>query len=237
MYLLHGVLGNHTDWLTGTGIMRWAEERDLAVVMPSGENAFYVDHPWDDDMYGKFIGEELIQFTRKTFPLSHKREDTYIGGLSMGGYGALINGLKYNHIFSHVISLSGAFRVNERILEPVENPMFFIDTKEYLHKCFGDDLESAIKKDINPEVRIQDMIKDNEPFPRIYMACGDKDDLLIENQLLSDFMTEKGVKHDFTIVPGYGHEWDLWHDQIKEALDWLPLEGKNAGQNSGNVGI
>lgn len=36
LYLLHGVMGNYTDWVTGTCIKRWAEEKNLAVVMPSG---------------------------------------------------------------------------------------------------------------------------------------------------------------------------------------------------------
>ena len=90
LYLLHGIVGNYTDWIYGTRIQRWAEERDLAVVMPSGDNSMYLDHAVD--RYGEFIGKELVEFTRKTFPLSGKREDTYIGGLSMGGFGALRNG-------------------------------------------------------------------------------------------------------------------------------------------------
>ena len=68
LYLLHGFLGNYTDWITGTRIQRWAEERDLAVVMPSGDNSFYVDRPGTLNNYGKFIGEELVEITRRMFP-------------------------------------------------------------------------------------------------------------------------------------------------------------------------
>ena len=28
LYLLHGVMGNYTDWVTGTCIKRWAEEKE-----------------------------------------------------------------------------------------------------------------------------------------------------------------------------------------------------------------
>ena len=63
LYLLHGFLGNYTDWVSGTRIQRWAEERDLCVVMPSGDNAFYVDHPATGNCYGRFIGEELVEIT------------------------------------------------------------------------------------------------------------------------------------------------------------------------------
>ena len=88
LYLLHGVFGNYTDWVCGTRIQRYAEEHDLAVVMPSGDNAFYVDRPAGGNNYGRFVGEELVALTRKMFPLSHAREDTFIAGLSMGGYGS-----------------------------------------------------------------------------------------------------------------------------------------------------
>ena len=115
LYLLHGFLGNYTDWVSGTRIQRWAEERDLAVVMPSGDNAFYVDRPETLNNYGRFIGEELVEITRRMFPLSRKREDTFIGGLSMGGYGAMRNGLKYHNTFGNVISFSGVLELwNEK---------------------------------------------------------------------------------------------------------------------------
>ena len=40
LYLLHGVMGNYTDWVTGTCIKRWAEEKNLAVVMPPVQICF-----------------------------------------------------------------------------------------------------------------------------------------------------------------------------------------------------
>ena len=39
LYLLHGIIGSCIDWLYGTRIQRWAEKRELAVVMPSGDNS------------------------------------------------------------------------------------------------------------------------------------------------------------------------------------------------------
>ena len=78
LYLLHGVMGNYTDWVTGTCIKRWAEEKNLAVVMPSGANMFYMDHPNANENYSEFIGKDLVKITRRMFPLSHKKEDTFI---------------------------------------------------------------------------------------------------------------------------------------------------------------
>lgn len=236
LYLLHGVLGNYTDWLHGTRIQRWAEENDLAVVMPSGDNGFYVDQPWNCNMFSKFIGEELISFTRKTFPLSHKREDTYIGGLSMGGYGSLYNGLKYHDVFGAIVALSSALIVNESLLKRTEDAFIFIESKQYATCCFGQDLEAALKSDVNPKVLVDRLVKEKVEIPDIFMACGLDDSLLPANEDFADYLKKKGVKVHFETAPG-AHEWDFWDTYIKKGLDWLPLEKSGLGVNSGNVGI
>ena len=236
LYLLHGVIGSAIDWLYGTRVQRYAEERDLAVIMPAGENAFYLDQVWSTNMYGNYIGKELVDFTRRTFPLSHKREDTYIGGLSMGGFGAMRNGLKYSETFGAIISLSGAFILDEELLIKVEKPMFPSDTEEFKHSCFGPDLAAAIESDMNPRWLAETMAKEGKAFPAIYMACGDSDPLLARNKALHRRLTELGVAHEFVTGPG-SHEWDFWDAYLLKALDWLPLEGKSSGVSSGNVGL
>ena len=52
--------------------------------------------------------KELIEFTRTVFPISRERRDTTIGGLSMGGYGAIRNGLKHSDVFGNIIAFSSA---------------------------------------------------------------------------------------------------------------------------------
>lgn len=236
LYLLHGVIGNHTDWLYGTRIQRWAEERDLAVVMPSGENGFYVDQPWNCRRYGEFIGKELVEFTRKTFPLSRERRDTYIGGLSMGGFGAMRNGLKYADTFGAIASLSAAFILDESILVHTENPRFPTQSDEFKHSCFGTDLKVAIQSDSNPATLVRKMAEEGKTFPDIYIACGKNDSLLPKNQKFAELLQRYKVNHLFEVGEG-AHEWDFWDTYIKKTLDWLPLEGKEAGVGSGNVGL
>lgn len=236
LYLLHGIIGSEIDWLYGTRIQRYAEERDLAVVMPAGENGFYVDQPWNCAMYGEFIGRELVEFTRRSFPLSHAREDTYIGGLSMGGFGAMRNGLKYHETFGAIISLSGAYITDESLLVKVEQPRFPSESEEYKHSCFGPDLQAALKGDTNPKVLIETLSRDGIEFPDIYMACGEQDSLLEKNDAIVKVLSDHGVKHLYETGPG-AHEWDFWDTYIKRALDWLPLEDKASGVSSGNVGI
>lgn len=234
LYLLHGIFGSYIDWVCGTRIQRFAEEHDLAVVMPSGENAFYVDRPAAHDYYGQFVGEELVELTRKIFPLSRKREDTFIGGLSMGGYGAMRNGLKYSGTFGCIAALSGAFHLEEMAAR-TEDSGFILQDRSYAEACFGD-LSRLLDSDKDPKYLARQLRAAGKPLPKIYMACGDKDSLLSANRDMAAFLTEQGAEVTFEVGPG-GHEWDFWDAYIKRVIEWLPTEGSGLGVNSGNVGV
>ncbi len=236
LYLLHGVIGSEIDWLYGTRIQRYVEERDLAVVMPAGENGFYVDQPWNCAMYGEFIGRELVAFMRKSFPLSNAREDTYIGGLSMGGFGAMRNGLKYHKTFGAIVALSGAYITDESLLVKTEHPRFPSELEEYKHFCFGPDLKAALESDVNPNVLIETLAQSGMEFPDIYMACGELDGLLEKNDAIAKRLSDHKITYLYETGPG-AHEWDFWDTYIKRAIDWLPLEETSVGVSSGNVGI
>ena len=234
LYLLHGVFGSQVDWLYGTRIQRWAEANDLAVVMPAGENGFYVDQPWNCKYYSKFISEDLVEFTRKSFPLSHKREDTFIGGLSMGGFGAIHNGFKYHETFGNIIALSAALIVNEDLPKRTDDSPMEINTRRYATSCFGPDLDAVLQSDINPKYLVKRLKDEGAELPKVFMACGDKDHLLTADEDFKDYLEELGVDVTWEVGPG-NHEWDFWDTYIKKALDWLPLERGVAGMNSGNV--
>ena len=208
-YLLHGLLGNYTDWVSRTRIQMWAEEKNLAVVMPSGDNAFYFNSrtPWND--YGTFIGEELVEVTRRMFPLSDKREDTFIAGLSMGGFGALRNGIVYSDTFSHVAGLSSAVHIFDDLSEESNNGLF-------------DNKKAAAGTDKNPRAAVEEMLSEHRCIPKFYMACGTKDDLMQANVAFRDFLRMKGLEVTWD-EEDYGHDWDFWDSQIKKVLDWLPL--------------
>ena len=229
LYLLHGLLGNYTDWVTGTRIQRWAEERDLAVVMPSGDNSFYLDQEQKGDFYGRFIGEELVEMTRRMFPLSRKREDTFIAGLSMGGFGAIRNGLKYHETFGYIAGLSSAVHILENL-----NNKDKVRNVAFEESCFGP-LEEAAKTDKNPRVLVEQLVKEKVELPHIYLACGTEDGLIGVNRDYRDMFRENGF--DLTYYEGPGtHSWDFWDQEIKKVLDWLPLDDFSQGATSGSVG-
>lgn len=222
LYLLNGLWGSQIDWVAGTRIQRWAEERDLAVVMPAGENSFYVDRPGFHTDYGKFIGEELVEMTRRMFPLSERKEDTFIGGLSMGGFGAMRNGLKYHDTFSRIIALSPALHIFEGEAMPFA-------------AFFGKDesgWEELKNSDLNPRWLLKRI--DEKKRPGIYLACGDKDDLLPSVKLYRKLLEEQQWELKYTEDQG-AHDWDYWDRHIRIALDWLPLDSRTGGLSSGNI--
>lgn len=234
LYLLHGVFGNHMDWLTGTNIRRWAEDKELAVIMPAGENMFYVDQEAGHNYYGEYIGRELLDITRKMFPLSEKREDTFIGGLSMGGYGALRNGLKYSENFGCIAALSSALII-DGIEKRTDDIPFFIESRSYAEAVFGD-LDQVKNSDKDPSALAAKIAEAQRNFPKIYMACGDSDSFVGANRKLKDRLQQLGAEVHYEESAG-GHDWDFWNSTIKKVLDWLPLDKNETGMNSGNVGL
>lgn len=106
LYLLPGYSATATELITYLGLRGQSELKGIAIVLPDGENLFYQDLPDRMTFYSTYVGKELVEVTRKMLPLSTKREDTFIGGISMGGYGALYNGFKYRDTFSKVVAFS-----------------------------------------------------------------------------------------------------------------------------------
>ncbi len=228
LYLLHGIYGSNMDWLCGTRIKRWAEAKGLAVVMPSGENAFYLDRPETGNLYGTFIGRELVEMTRRMFPLSAKREDTFLAGLSMGGFGAIRNGLRYPQTFGAIAGLSSALRLPDG--DPVEGS----PTNVY----FGD-AAAARETDSNPRVLVEQLaakVAENPdvPVPKLFMACGTEDSLLDANRRFRDVWEKAGFSLTYHEGPG-SHTWDFWDHWIHEVLEWLPLGEAREGLSSGHI--
>jgi len=221
LYLLHGIFGNYTDWLYGTRIAQWAEARNLAVIMPSGDNSFYQDNENSGAMYGDFYGRELVEVTRQLFPLSDKREDTFIAGLSMGGFGAIRTGLRYHETFSSIAGLSSAFVLENAVKATNESPMI-IGRRGYFESVFGD-LDKLIGSDKDPRGLIASLKEKGVDIPALYVCCGTEDFLIEANRSFVKFLEEKDVAHTYVEGPG-GHTWEYWDEYILKVLDWLPLE-------------
>lgn len=217
LYLLHGYTGNYMDWVAGTKIQELSLMHNIAVFMPSGENSFYLDDTDIGVLYSEFIGNELPEFTRKMFHLSDKKEDTFIGGLSMGGYGAIRNGLKYSDRFGRIIALSSALITNKIVDVPVgfKDPMADYN---YYTRTFGD-LKKLKGSDKDPEALAAGLKKANSDIPKIYMACGTEDFLIEENRSYHNFLSSQGIEHAYVEGPGV-HSWAFWNEYIEKAILW-----------------
>lgn len=216
LYLLHGWNGNQYDWLHLGNIEQLAEEFKVAVVLPSGENSFYVNHP-NGNQYGKFIGQELVEETRRLFPLSKKREDTWIAGLSMGGYGALRNGLFYHKTFGKVAALSS------RVLTQDDNKAYDLTKNIPEHQFTVRSLVSGTDfKDLPDNMDIHKLLRSikNKQYPELFLACGTEDHLYKENKKLHSFLKAEKLSHLYYEEKG-NHNWEFWNKYIVRAFEWM----------------
>jgi putative tributyrin esterase len=216
LYLLHGYSGNCNDWLLNSKIQELSTSHNMAVIMPSCDNGFYVDNT-TGARYGEYAGKEIVEITRRIFPLSENREDTLIGGLSMGGFGAIRNGLKYTDTFGSIIALSSAL-ITDAVAENHGDMKGAPESKEYYISVFGDP-EKLKGSENDPKALAKQLKKSGKPIPGIYMACGSEDFLIHENRSLRDYLNELNIDFTYEESPGV-HNWDFWDPHLKKALGW-----------------
>lgn len=218
VYLLHGLFGSDDIYLANTNIQKFAEDNNIAVVIPSCGNSFYVDKVESHELYAQYVGEELVEFTRSIFPLSHKKEDTAIAGFSMGGYGAIKLGLKYNNTFGHIGAISAAL-ITEDVLNWKSGEEYLLKSREFAESCFGD-LDKIKNSDNDPKFLIDTLVDNKMDVPNIFMAIGEDDFLLDFNKDYYDYLKEKNINPTFKIDSGE-HTWEFCDEHIKEFIKWL----------------
>ena len=213
LILLHGLTGTDTDWLFGGVAQEMAIQFNLAVFMPTAGNNFYLDRGYRGGNWGSYVGEEFPAYIRKVFGCAESREDTFIGGLSMGGYGALHTALAFPETFSGCIALSSALRIHHFAAGSNDGIM----PTAMLENVFGD-LAALETSDKNPEVQVQRLKKAGGPLPKLYLACGTEDGLIEANREFDAFLTKEGVAHTFEAGPGK-HNWTFWNQYLPRGLE------------------
>jgi len=221
IYLLHGYSGNHVDWLYRSDIEKWAGMRGYAVIMPSGANYFYLDNDETGERFGGYVGEELVEATRKMFALSSKREDTVIAGLSMGGFGAIRNGLRYADTFGGIIGLSSALITREVAAMTPEGKGNEMAPYGYYRQTFGDP-KRVLGSDKDPEYLAKERLKAGNA-PRLFLACGSEDFLYQQNLSFHTYLESIGYPHEWWVKPGV-HDFDFWNQSMPAGMDWLKQE-------------
>ncbi len=212
LYLLHGLSDDYTIWHRRTSIERYAQDRGICVVMPDGEKSFYTDMKYGDKFY-TYIAKELPKLICAMFNVSDKREDNYIAGLSMGGYGALKIGLRECERFCAAAGLSAVADIEAR------KDTF---TDAYV-AIFGENMEIPADENLFSLASKQ---KKNPLRPRIFMGEGLQDFMYDDNQKLKTHF--ESLDYDFTYRESEGsHCWAFWDEYIVYVLDWMLKEGGN----------
>ena len=223
LILLHGYTGNSGDWLYHGGAAELSMKYNLAVVMPDGGISFYLDRPGMGNGYCRFIGEDLPQYLQNTFGLAKSKEDTLIGGNSMGGFGALHTALAYPEQFGCAIGLSSALVVRQvAALTPDKWDGGMMADYPYYLETFGDPAK-VLESPQNPEFLVKELKCTGKEIPRLFMACGTEDFLLQQNREFHQFLVDENVPVTYLEDSGV-HDWAFWNKMIGPALDWaLPV--------------
>lgn len=221
LYLLHGMSDDYTTWMRKTSIERYAEYFGIAVVMPTTHLGWYTDMRYGL-RYRAFIGEELVKICRGFFPrISPYREDAFLAGNSMGGYGSFALALTYPETFSAAASLSGAllpgnYYGDGKTLNPGEkDERYWTDIFGPHERFYGglNDLEALAEK----------RKTDGSSLPRFYQWCGTEDALLRDNVRMKNRLEE--LNYDLTYEESEGnHSWFCWDRKIQDALRWMLSE-------------
>jgi putative tributyrin esterase len=202
-YLLHGLSDDHTSWACHTSIERHVAGLPLIVVMPDGGRGFYCDAV-DGPAYERHLLDDVIGFVDRTFHTMPERQGRVIGGLSMGGYGAIKLALKYPQLFCSAVSHSAALDVQRRLERP--------EVAAEMRRIFG----PAPGGGPNDPYALAATI-DRTLLPALRLDCGLEDGLLEENRAFHRHLEQLGIPHEYAECPG-AHTWEYWDCHIQEAL-------------------
>ena len=202
LYVLHGTSEDNSTWLNSSNLYLLARDLDLFVVFPSGYNMCYVDTKFDFKMH-TFITEELPYKMTRLFPISKKREDTYIMGESMGGYGALYSSLMKPELYSKAVILSsGGFR---RI--------------KHVYDTGAPDLDKILKEKYDAGIKL----------PEYYMMCGNQDFLYKDIKEFADYVHENCPDLIYKTEYWDGkHDFYFWNQANPKALEFLGFDLNNS---------
>lgn len=239
LYLLHGVNGSYSNWMALTNLFALAGthnlaasslgEKRLAIIIPSAGNGFYHPIPHKQDPlwqeafshkhdYEAFFGEELPSLMTKMLPLSPKKEDTMIAGLSMGGYGALLLGVKYRNTFGRCAGFSSAL-FTRKTKEELEKSGFYGEPA-FLDLLLGDFEENRLLPEHDVLAAFQQAKEETglQSLPVTDLFCGTEDGLLPLSRQLEEALTKEGIPHRYEEHAG-AHTWTFWEWALKRELE------------------
>jgi putative tributyrin esterase len=203
-YLLHGLSDDHMGWQRRTRIEPYALCYPMVVVMPDGYRGFYTDNE-EGPAYEKYLLQEVIGLVERTFPVQRARGGRCIGGLSMGGYGAMRLALAHPDLFVSANSHSGAVHIGTTRWDPAKQAerarIFGTNPKGSRHDLWAVARKAAARG----------------PLPQLLIDCGTEDSLLGHNRDFHAHLQKLKIAHEYAEYPG-GHNWHYWDLHVRKAL-------------------
>ena len=217
LFLLHGYTERAHLWIPE----ELARKYRLAVVMPDGENSFWVDGLSTGHSFGTLLGEELPAYLQTTFGLASSPADTFLMGLSMGGFGAIRTALAYPERFGKAAALSAALILYDyaKAKPGTDSP---VANYAYYRECFGEPGQ-VLQSDKNPEYLAERLLADGKEIPPLYLCCGTEDGLVRQNRAFHRFLIDRGIAHEYCEDTG-GHDMAFWSRYAPKALQWMMPE-------------
>ncbi len=211
---LHGLGDDHWSWIHRSNLTRYVANLGLAVVLPDGASSGYLNWKAAGRLYRQryedMIMTDITAHVKRHFNVSDG--PWAIGGLSMGGYGAMRLGLKYPDRFASIWAHSSAFHIHDVVP--------------------ADLLDVGGVDDADVFGQANRLRASGGATPVISFDCGVDDELIQHNRDLDQHLTRLGIDHHYAEHAG-AHPWDYWDGHIKEATAQharvLGVKSKNGG--------
>lgn len=215
LYLLHGLGGNSAEWTRFSKIEYYAKKYNFIVIMPEVQRSFYCDSI-SGPAYFTYVADELPEICGRWFRLDTSRENTFLAGESMGGYGAVKIGLSRPQRFGAIASLSGVLDYTALCRQIMDGQWTDVLPQELrgLHGPSGlpedrDDVLHLVRREAKDPCR-----------PRLLQLCGTEDFLYENNQTFRRTAESCGYGHTYREAPG-DHEWPYWDKAIQYAFQFF----------------
>jgi enterochelin esterase-like enzyme len=214
LYLLHGNDDDARHWVTQGRLQAAADQLighndipPVVIVMPQGGTDWYVDRK--EKIETAFF-TELLPHVEAHYAAANERRGRAIGGVSMGGFGALRYAMSRPEHFCGALLLSPAVYAVEPPPQSAARRVGVFGERQ-----FDPDVWHAL----NYPALWQHYM--NQPYRLpMFIASGD-DDLVIQAEASSLYthLRQAGNPAALRIVAG-GHNWDVWATLLPDALKY-----------------
>lgn len=219
LYLLHGLRQNADSWQRLSSAERYANYYGYALIMPDAQRSFYTDMAHGARFF-TYLTEELPKTMQAMLKLPSDAAHTFIGGLSMGGYGALKCALQRPDLYAGAMCFSSGFFTLNRPDLLIESGYY---VREELQGVLGEALQAAPLDDLAARIRTWPQ---QQRKPLLYLACGTEDPLHPLSTEMAHLLHENHFDVCYQEWPGI-HDWRFWDAALEKGMlymnDRLPV--------------